>query len=192
MTLTSKARAAWAAVCVTCITTACNDIPVLPQWDADWNVPLPTQALTLPAGTIPGGVSNVPIPPTTQQQPLDKSIGQLLQNAADNGSVDLTLIKKPSLALSGSLTADIDSTASFGASKITIPVTFTAASDTTHAPTTTASLAMIRATADAGRTLYIRLSGTVSNPGGSPVVVTSANDTIYVKLNVLSTIHVSR
>jgi hypothetical protein len=188
MTITSKR--AW-AVGVICVTTACSDLPLLPQWDANWNVPLPTQALTLPPAIIPAGLT-APIPPTTQQEPLDKSIGDLLSNAADTGSVLLTLIKKPSLAVNGTVTAEIDSTAAFGASKITIPVTFTAASDTTHAPASAVNVGMIRATADAGRTLYIRLSGSASNPGPGSVTVTSANDTIYVKLNVLSTIHVSR
>ena len=191
MPFTNRARAAWAAAGVICVTTACNDVPLLPQWDANWNVPLPTQQILAPIAVIPSGQS-APLPTTTQSQPLDKSLGDLLKNAADTGSLQLTLIKRPSLAVSGSLTADVDSTPAFGASKITVQVNFAATSDTTRTTASGVNIAMIHATADAGRTLYVRLSGSATNPGPNPVTITSANDTIFVKLNALTLIHVAQ
>jgi hypothetical protein len=188
MTTTLK-RAALAAVI--CVTTACGEIPLLPQWDANWNVPLPSQSLTVPAGTIPAGFppQNVSFP--TQQQPLDKSVGSLLKDAADTGQVQMTLDKQASLALNGAMTLQIDSTSAFGPATISLPFAI-AATETIKVTTSATNLAMIRATANAGRSLYIRLSGTVSNPGPGSVVVTAANGTINIRLALLATIHVSR
>ncbi|HEY2805794.1 MAG TPA: hypothetical protein VGI92_08050 [Gemmatimonadales bacterium] len=173
------------------VTSACKDIPLLPQWDADWNVPLPSQSLVVPPSVIPSGFS-VPVSFPTQRDSLNQSVGSLLQNAADTGSVQMTLIKQPSLALSGNMSLQIDTTNAFGASTITIPVTFAAASDTTVATAGGANLAMVRAAANDNGALFVKLSGTVSNPGPGNVTVTAANGTITVKLAVISLIHVSR
>jgi hypothetical protein len=189
--MTNSMKRHLAAGFVILLTGACKDVPLLPQWDANWNVPLPSQSLVVPPGVIPATAS-APVSFPTQQEPLDKSVGSLLQNAADTGSVQLTLVKKPSLAVSGNMTLQIDSTGAFGPATISIPVTFTAASDSTTAVTGGASLAMIRATANNNGSLFVKLSGTVTNPGPGTVTVTSANDTITVKLAVIATIHVAR
>jgi hypothetical protein len=188
MTITSK-RAAFAAVAVICVTTAC-DVPVLPQWDTNWYVPLPSTAMALPPGPIPNGASaNVSFP--TQQQSLDESIGSLLKNAADTGSVILTLSK--TLNLSGVDTLFISASSAGldvpGAGRILIPVSFTAA-DRTVVDTVSTSLALVQNTADANGDLFIRLRGSVSNNTGGTITVTTA-DSIKVKLALLTLIHSS-
>ncbi len=179
-----------AAGLVIFVTSACKDVPLLPHWDSSWNVPLPSQALVIPTGIpIPSGLS---APASFQtQDALDKSVGQLLSNAADTGSVILTVSKQASLALSGNFTVDIDSSGAFGASKISIPVSF-AATATTVTDTAHANLGMIRAAADNNGTLYIRMNGTVTNPGPGTVTPNSSNDTITVKIAAIATIHVSQ
>ena len=188
MTNRSK-RAAWALGVVICVTTAC-DVPVLPQWDTNWYVPLPSQAMALPPGPIPNGASaQVSFP--VQQQALDESIGSLLKNAADAGSVILTLSK--TLNLSGTDTLFISASNAGldvpGAGRILIPVSFTAA-DRTVVDTVATSLALVQNTADAGGDLFIRLRGSVSNNTGGIITVTPA-DSIKVKLALLTTIHSS-
>lgn len=173
------------------VTSACKDVPLLPHWDSSWNVPLPSQSLIAPSGVpIPSGIS-APVSFPPQQESLDKSVGSLLSNAADTGSVQLTVTKKQSLTLSGSFTVDIDSSNAFGASKISIPISFLA-TDSTKSVTASANLGMVRAAANNNGSLYIRMNGNVTNPGPGPFTATAANDTITVKIAAIATIHVSQ
>lgn len=190
MNLNSK-QAAWAAACVICVTTAC-DVPLLPQWDTDWNVPLPSQSIPLPPVPIPNNTSIQDSFPT-QQQDLDESIGELLKNAADNGSVIVTLTKRQTLALNGNDTLLISTTAAGlntpGAGRIVVPITF-AAADASVTDTVPVNLAVIRTAADAGGTLFIRMQGRLSNTSGA-IVTPGPSETIQVRLALLATIHSS-
>jgi hypothetical protein len=195
MPLTSKARTAWAAVSVMCITTACKDVPLLPQWNADWNLPLPSQAVPLPVGVIPSGFPPQQVSFPAQQQQLSSSIGSLLKQDLSNASVVLTLAK--TLNLNGTDTLFIASSnadlTNAAATRIVIPVSFTAA-DRTVVDTATVNaigLGMLQSVADNDGSLFIQLRGSVQNSSGAPVAVTSA-DSIHVKLALLATIGVSR
>lgn len=191
MKITSK-FAAWAGAGVLCLTTAC-EVPLLPQWDTYWNVPLPSKAIPVPPIPIPNGTSVVDSFPT-QRMPLDESLGELLANAADTGSVILTLTKRQTLALSGSDTLYISTSAAGlntpGAGRIVVPISF-AASDATVSDTVSANLSLIRSTASVGDSLYIRLQGRLSNNSGS-TVTPAASDSIKVKLALLTLIHSSK
>jgi hypothetical protein len=180
-----------AAACVICITTAC-DVPLLPQWDTDWNVPLPSQSIPLPAVPIPNGASISDSFPT-QQQDLDESIGELLKNAADNGAVIITLTKRQSLALNGADTLLISTSAAGlntpGAGRIVVPISF-AATDASVTDTVPISMAVIRGAADAGGTLFVRMQGRLSNNSGG-TVTPQPGETIQVRLALLATIHTS-
>ena len=180
-----------AAACVICVTTAC-DVPLLPQWDTDWNVPLPSQSIPLPPVPIPNNTSIQDSFPT-QQQDLDASIGELLKNAADNGSVIITLTKRQSLALSGNDTLLISTSAAGlntpGAGRIVVPIAFVAA-DSSVTDSVPVSLTVIRSAADAGGTLFIRRQGRLSNTSGG-TVTPGPSETIQVRLALLATIHTS-
>jgi len=185
-------HAAWVAAGVLCLTTAC-EVPVLPQWDTYWNVPLPSKAIPVPVVPIPNNTSVSDSFPT-QRMPLDESLGALLTNAADTGSVILTLTKRQTLALSGADTLFISTSSAGlntpGAGRIVIPIAFTA-TDATVSDTVSASLVLIRNTATAGDSLYIRLQGRLSNTSGS-TVTPAASDSIKVKLALLTLIHSSK
>lgn len=193
MTTLSAKRAALAAACVMCVTTAC-DVPVLPQWDTNWNVPLPSTAIHLPPVPIPNGTTVSDSFPT-QQQSLDESIGSLLEHAADTGSVIVTLTKRQGLALSGTDTLFMASSltglnTSGPANRIEVPIAFAASdasvTDTVHVP----NLGIIQSAAESGGTLFLRLRGTISNTSGG-TVTPLATDSIAVKLALLATIHSS-
>lgn len=190
--MTTNAKyAAIAAACVIGITTAC-DVPVLPQWDTKWNVPLPSQAVPLPVGVIPNGFPPQQVSFPTLVEPLDKSIGDLLRNAADTGSVILTLSKTVNLSGTDTLYVAADSNAfnNPAITRIAIPVSFTAA-DRTVVDTVSTNFTLIRTTAEAGGNIYIKLRGSVSNNSGSTVTVTPA-DSIHVRLALLTLIHSSK
>ncbi len=174
-----------------CITTAC-DVPVLPQWDTLWNLPLPSTSMTLPSVPIPNGTSiNDSIP--TQQQALDQSIGDLLGNAADTGSVIITLTKRQALALSGTDTLYISNSAAGlntpGPNRLVIPFSF-AAGDASVTDTASINFSLIHATADAGGDLFLRFQGRFSNTSGG-TVTPQAGETITLRLALLALIHSS-
>ena len=190
---THAKRAAWAAACVMCVTTACKDIPLLPQWDTSWNVPLPSQAIGLPAVPIPNGFSIQDSFPT-QQQALDRSVGSLLENAADTGSVILALTKRKGFALSGADTLFLSQTTAGlstpGTGRIVIPIAFVA-TDSTVTDTVSTSLTIIRTAAAANGSIFVRFQGRVSNNSGA-AITPGVTDSIHVRLALLALIHSSK
>ena len=193
MTISSALRATFAAACVTCVTAAC-DVPVLPQWDTDWNLPLPSQAIPLAPVPIPNNTTIAATMPT-QTQDLDASIGELLKNASDTGAVVITITKPAGLALSGADTLFIASSAAGldnpgAASRIEVAFAFAATDGTKSDTLPVLNLGIVRTAADNGGTLYLRFRGTITNNSGG-VVTPAATDSIAVKLALLATIHSS-
>ena len=193
MTTLFPKRAALAAACVMCVTTAC-DIPVLPQWDTNWNVPLPSQAVALPPVPIPNNTSIQDSFPT-QQQSLDEAIGDLLKNASDTGSVIITLTKRQTLALSGADTLFLASSLTGlnnpgVANRIEVPIAFAAGDASVTDTVPVLNLNIIRDAAESGGTLFVRLRGRISNTSGG-IVTPTATDSINVKLALLALIHSS-
>lgn len=189
--------AACAAALVTCVTLGCEDVPLLPKWDADFNVPLPSQRIGLlgpfPAVVPPGTSGNVSFPP--QQEPLDDAVGDLLVDKLKAADVILTL--STTVPLDGADTvfvaannADLTNAA---AQRIVVPVTLVAAVPTLTdtVPVNAGGLAMLQTVAQNSGTLFIQLRGRVTYPGPGNRTIT-ANDSIGVRLALLARIAVSR
>jgi hypothetical protein len=197
---THRLAAGLLAAAAVSVSVACQDVPLLPKWDADWYIPLPSEAIALGGaggvfpGTVPPGTSaNISFPPQTQQ--LDESVGSLLRQELSNGRIIVTLTK--TLAVSGSdtlfIAPDQASLTVNTASVIVVPVAFTATdlSVTDTATVLPSGLTMLKNVADAQGTLWIQLRGQVSYNGSGNLTVTAA-DSIGVKLAMLATIAVSR
>lgn len=176
--------------------TAC-DVPFAPRWDADWDVPLPSQKITLlgqfPAPIVPAGTSaNISFP--AQAQELDASIGTILQQELRSASLSLTLTK--SVAISGTDTLFVASSrpnlSNGDPSTIVLPMAF-AASDTRVDSTravSAAGLAMLQAVAEAEDSLFVQLRGRATNPGPGSITLTPT-DSIGIRLALIARIGVS-
>ncbi len=181
---------------VALVATAC-DVPFAPRWDADWNVPLPSQKIVLlgqfPAAIVPAGTSaNVSFP--VQPLELDASIGTILQQELRSASLALTLTK--SVAISGTDTLFVASSranlSNNDPSTIVLPMAFAAADtqvDSTRA-VSAAGLAMLQTVAEAKDSLFVQLRGRATNPGPGTITLT-ATDSIGIRLALIARIGVS-
>lgn len=196
MPLTNRARAAWAAACVIGITTACNDVPLLPQWDADWNLPLPSSAQALPVAVIPNNTPAVAVSSPVDTQSLANSIGQLLKQDLSNASVIVTLSKTVNLSGTDTLfvaSSQANLTNAGDPTRIVVPLSYTSA-DRTLVDTvavTAAGLSMLQSVATNEGNIFLQMRGSVQNNSGATVTTTTA-DSLRVKLALVATIGVSR
>lgn len=186
------------AVLVTSITIACKDIPLLPTWDADWNVPLPSQDIAL-FGPFPGVVppntsANVGFPP--QKQSLGGSVGSILDQDLSNAGLVVVLSKSAAMTVSGNDTvfvaADSASLTNPASTRIVLPMTFaeSATSVTDTLAIATAGIAMLKNVAQSDGTLWVQLRGRLSHSTG--VLTVTPGDSIHVRLSLLATIAVSK
>lgn len=185
------------AALVAAVALACEDIPLLPTWDAEFNVPLPSQRIGLlgpfPAAVPPGASANVSFAP--QQEQLDNAVGSLLGDQLNAARVVVTL--STTVPLDGADTVFVASTAADltnpAAPRVVVPVTLVASVPTTlDTITVTASgLQMLQNAAQSDGTLFIQLRGRVTYPGPGIRVLT-ASDSIGVRLALLARIAVSR
>lgn len=194
---THHLRAACALALLTSVTVACEDIPLLPKWNADWNVPLPSKAIALfgPfSATVPPNTSaNVSFAP--QKQDLGGTVGTLLDQQLSNAQLILGLDKtKP---VSGNDTvfvaADSLSLTNSAGTRIVVPIVFLA-TDLTVTDTVAISAAgvtMLRTAAQNEGTLWIQLRGRVTYAGPGNMTITPG-DSIRVRLALLATIAISR
>ena len=182
-----------------CVLAACKDIPLLPKWDAPWNVPLPSKPVKNIFGavpvTIPAGTS-APVA-FTDSIKIDATIGGLLKqlDTLSGGNFVVTITK--SIPLHGADTLFIANNNAFTGG-IVVPITMSAAN---VAPATdsmapnpsisTSGLGMLYTAAFNGGQLFVRFRGQVTYPGpGSRAVV--PNDSVFVKLALLSNIAISK
>lgn len=175
-------------------TAGCNDVPFTPKWDADWNVPLASQNITLPAGVIPAGFSVSDSFPT-QTQSLGDAAGQILSRTLDSVQVIFTLTKSAAVALVDTLfvaatSADL---ANPNANRIVLRVSMSAAatSFTDTLAVTPSGVSLLSGVAAAKGDLYIQLRGTVSNPGPGTVTISGSNNQVGVRLAMLARIGIS-
>jgi hypothetical protein len=197
----SRHRLAVAGAAIVAVLAAgCEDVPFVPKWDADWNVPLPSSAIYLQSsfGTLPippGASANISFPP--QQQTLDEAVGEVLRRDLRAASLILTLTKSANLQFSATDTlfvaasqADLTNAA---ANRIVVPVTF-AASDVAVTDTTAVTsggLTMLQTVAGSpGGELWIQLRGRATFEGSGFYTV-QPTDSIGVKLALLVRIGVS-
>lgn len=196
---TSKRFAVFAAAgAAFCVLAACTDVPFLPKWSADWNVPLPSRAVsqvfgaapaTVPAGT-PAAVS------FTDSLTVDGPVGGLLKQDLSNASIVVTVVK--SIALGGAPTLQIDSSKTF-ATAINVAITLDSSkvapagrdSVTPNTSVSQAQIGMLQGVANSNGRLYVRLSGNVHCHTSGTCTV-APTDSILVKLALVSTIAISK
>jgi hypothetical protein len=179
---------------------ACNDVPVLPKWDAEWYVPLPSQSIALGgAGRFPIGV---PIPPGTsasvsfpvQSLALDQAIGRILRQPLSNGRVILNVATPFALDGADTLFVAADSaslTNPAETARIVVPFTLVASqSSITDTVEITQGLSVLSTAAQNDASLYVQVRGRVTYSGTTSRTVTAA-DSIGVKLALFTRIGVS-
>ncbi|OGT94992.1 MAG: hypothetical protein A2083_05640 [Gemmatimonadetes bacterium GWC2_71_9] len=178
---------------------ACNDVPVLPKWDAEWYVPLPSQSIALGgADRFPIGV---PIPPGTsasvsfpvQSLALDQAIGRILRQPLSDGRAIVTIATPFALDGADTLFVAADSTAltNPAAARIVVPFTLVASqSSITDTVEITQGLSVLSTAAQNDASLYVQVRGRVTYSGTASQTVTAA-DSIGVKLALFTRIGVS-
>jgi hypothetical protein len=189
---------------------ACKEPPFAPRWDADWYLPLSTQPIHL------NTFFPVAIPPTTsgsvsfpaQQQDISGVLGDVLKNVVTDPSrctskvnpalscdlLTLKIEKNTAVAANDTLfVANAQAGLNAGtAATVVFPVSL-ATTDLSKTDTlylTQASVQMLQAAGQSGTPLWVQLRGQVSNPGASPITITSA-DSLGITLAVTVRIAVS-
>jgi hypothetical protein len=188
---------------------ACKEPPFAPRWDADMYMPLSAKPIALaefvpapPLNVIPPG--GVPVPDSfpPQSQSVSGVLGDLLKNLVTDParcssvanpalSCDLlTLaVTKPAKGFAVQDTLFVASAINnlnvAGPGTIVFPLTLTA-TDVTKTDSvylTQSSVSMLQSAGQTTTPLWIQLRGHVSNPGASPITITSA-DSIHATLSV--------
>ena len=196
-------RALALAGAVTAAAFSACDVPLAPRWDADWYLPLSTEAIHLDS-TFTGGF----IPPATpanvsfdpQRQDVTGAIGDVLKNlvtdsARARATITLTIAKRTAISADDTLfvAPDSSSLTNPNPGRIVFPVAL-ATTDTLKTDTLAvglASITMMHDAAEAKTPLWIQVRGRVSNPSGSAIAITAA-DSITIKLTVTARVTVSR
>ncbi len=183
-------------IAVSCIGAACRDVPLIPHWYADWNVPLPSQDIALlgpfPFTVMPGISASIGFPP--QRQPLTGTAGDLLGQELSNAALVLSIRK--TVPVSGTDTvfvaADSAGLRDSTATRIIVPVSVAATDQaiTDTVPIQPAGLAMLQQLALAHGSAWVQLRGRVAFNGPGTLTVTAA-DSVHVRLSLLATIAVS-
>jgi hypothetical protein len=183
-------------------TVACNDIPGIPKWDADWFIPLPSQTINLPdeANNVPSLPPNAefPIDFPIQQQAMDESFAnfKLDETLREGTRIELTL-RKPSftqIGTSDTLYIGESDAALVSSNGRTIRVILSmGVSDTMVVQTLTispANLDMIQDVARSGGNLSVQLRGrAVVGPSGHTF---SSNDQLGVRVVLFARVAMSR
>ena len=185
-----RPRAA-AAVFVTAVTLGCSDIPILPQWDADFYAPLGGTNLSgvTPGLVIPAGQSaNVPGPVRTL--PMDGTAAQILDEAL---SIPTPVIRlQVRLTKTANLTVALADTLFFAADSASLATTAVrgglsmAAGETSRVDTLALGSGfdnLIRQLTNAKGTLWMQARGRITS-GASPITV-AAGDSINVQVGLL-------
>lgn len=191
---TTRRFPALAGALVTCITiAACGDIPLLPQWDTDFYVPLGASNVNngnLPPGTVIPPSSSASVPGPIRDVPMDGTIADLLDQVLDDAApvlrLQVTITKSANLALAVSdtiyLAAD---TAGLATTQIknglTMPAGTTSQTDTLTLGAN--AIALLKQLTGSNGTLRVQARGRVSS-GGSSVTVQNS-DSLHVKIGLL-------
>ena len=162
----------------------------LPKWDADFNVPLPSQRIRLDSAfgvsSIPPGASaDVSFP--DKRASLDMSLGDLVREMREAKLIATVTTTVPfdgqdTVFVTGS-SADLTDPA---ATRVVLPMTLTPATMTfvDTIDVASAAVAMIKARALAGDSLHVQLRGRVTYPGPGTRNLTPS-DSVGVKLELL-------
>lgn len=186
----------------TAVFAACEDVPGLPKWDADWLLPLPSQTISfqIEAGGAPTLPPNatfaVDFPP--QNQSTTEALGSVVGETLRELMVILEL-RKPLATQIGTVdTLFVGSAPDAGTLSVNDPRTIVlplalAVGDTLSVDTivvTTANRMMIQSVADQEADLWIQLRGrATAGPAGH--TFTSA-DSLGVRVQLIARVAMSR
>ena len=181
---------------VTLVTLACKDIPLLPQWDATWYLPVASQSTQLGAvlpPLVPAGISVQDS--SLQIQVLDGVVGTTIRDSLLDASIIIDLVKPPPVSVAETLflAASPAALGAPGAGRVDLPFGMAAAqtarTDTLTVPAN--GITMLHAIADAEGTLYVMRRGQVAWAGPGTLTL-NATDSIGVRIALLARIAVSR
>ena len=172
---------------------ACGDVPLLPQWDADFLVPLGASNVNngnLPPGTVipPSSSANVPGP--VRDVPLDGTIADLLKQVLDDANptlrLQITVTKSAnlaSLAVADTIYLAAD-TAGLATTTVKQGITV-AAGQTSVTDTLTLganAVALLKQITNANGTMRMQPRGRVTS--GASAVTVQNSDSIHVKVGM--------
>ena len=182
------------------VLAACQDIPLLPKWDANEAVPLASQKITIsppfPAGvTVPNGTSQT-VSFAAQPQEIKGLVDQVLTPGLAADTIFSVITKSASVTISGADTLFIASTqAGLGAAatSVIVPITIVATNTKDSAATglTPAQLSILQGAATSTDTLWVQMRGraTCANAAGCTF---TAGDSVGIKLTMHAVVHISR
>lgn len=169
----------------------------LPKWDADFNVPLPSQRIRLDSAfgvsSIPPGASaDISFP--DKRAGLDESLGDLLKEVL---AARLIATITTTVPFDGQDTVFVAGTSADltnpNATRIALPMQLQPATlvrvDTISV--TAAAVAMLKARAEAGDSLHVQMRGRMTYPGPGTRNLTPT-DSVGVRLELLIRIPISK
>ncbi len=186
----ARRAAIGAALAAGGLAAACTDVPFAPKWDADWTVPLPLTPIRLDSvfgvSLVPPGAS-APVAIAVQQQGLDRSIGQVLQQDLERAVLKLTYVL--TLPLAGADTVFVAASqadlANPAAVRIVLPLALTQTTsagsdvlDTLLAGSPQLQMLHDAAASGGSGALYLTVRGNVRNPSATQSVALASSDAI--------------
>jgi len=178
-----------------------DDLPVIPQWDADWALPLPTQSIPLDSSfggiTVPPNTS-FPIDFPVQQQPLDQTFStlDLGERLRPGSKIVLTIGKAATTALSivDTIFVGESSTALNATDPRTIRLRVDLASGATASTDTititTANLDMIQDVARFGGFLFVQARGVASS--GAAGYTFTGTEVLTVRAQIIARVAIAK
>jgi len=180
------------------VTLACNDVPLLPQWDADFYVPVTAGKLSIPgAGTvIPANTAspsvNGPIHSASMAGTTGDLLNKVLDSLATNVRIEIRVKKSANLAASLADTIYLAAD-SAGLASTTVANGFAMATTDTAIVDTlvmgAAQVNLIHSLVMASGTLWLQTRGHATT-GASPVTI-QATDSIHVRVGLLVAVPVA-
>ena len=178
-----------------------DDLPVIPQWDADWALPLPSQTINLPDEwgtlTVPPNTT-FPIDFPVQQQPLDQTFStlDLGERLRPGSKIVLTIGKAATTALSivDTIFVGESSTALNATDPCTIRLRVDLASGATASTDTititTANLDMIQDVARFGGFLFVQARGVASS--GAAGYTFTGTEVLTVRAQIIARVAIAK
>lgn len=188
--------AALGALACAAVAAGCGEVPVLPQWDADWYVPLPGQSVNF------GSVYTGPVPPNTSlnystspdSEGMNGAIGDILKKDLKGGSIILTLTKHTQVAIADTLfVGESEAALTAGNPRTILFAARMQAADTMAVDTTVitaTNLQMLSAVANSNGKLYLKVSGTFAT--GASGATLSSTDSLGIRTALVARIAMSR
>lgn len=199
--MTRRTMLALGAGLCTAVFAACEDVPLLPRWDADWLLPLPSQSISFQSewgapAAPPNASFAVDFPPQSQQ--TDEALGSVVGETLRELRIVLAL-RKPAATQIGTIdTLFVGSAPDATTLSVATPGTIVvplalAIGDTLSMDTivvTAQNLAMVQQVAGVEGFLYVQLRGrATAGPSGHTF---SSSDNLGVRVQLIARVAMSR